>query len=55
MVCEQAFSITNNTITKTQNWLSSEIVRASLCAKSWIDNNIEKQIEDKWFIKKILI
>lgn len=45
VACEQAFSIAGNTITKTRNRLDSETVRASLCAKSWIENNIGEQIE----------
>ncbi|GBC41841.2 zinc finger BED domain-containing protein RICESLEEPER 2-like [Rhizophagus irregularis DAOM 181602=DAOM 197198] len=45
VACEQAFSVAGNTITKTQNRLQPETVRASLCAKNWIDNNIgEKNV-----------
>ena len=55
VACKQAFFIIGNTIIKIWNWLSSKTIRASLYAKSWIDNNIEKQIGDKWFIEKILI
>lgn len=40
VACEQAFSVAGNTITKTQNRLHPETARASLCAKSWIDNGI---------------
>lgn len=40
VACEQAFSVAGNTITKTRNRLHPETARASLCAKSWIDNSI---------------
>ena len=38
-----AFSVAGNTITKTRNRLQPETARASLCAKSWIDNNVGKK------------
>jgi hypothetical protein len=37
---EQAFSIAGNAITKTRNRLLPETVRASLCVKSWMDNDL---------------
>lgn len=40
VACEQAFSVAGNTITKTRNRLHPETARASLCAKSWIENGI---------------
>lgn len=40
VACEQAFSVAGNTITKTRNRLQPETARASLCAKSWIENGI---------------
>ncbi|GET02691.1 zinc finger BED domain-containing protein RICESLEEPER 2-like [Rhizophagus clarus] len=40
VACEQAFSVAGNTITKTRNRLNSEIARATLCAKSWIENGV---------------
>ena len=40
VACEQAFSVAGNTITKTRNRLQLETARASLCAKSWIENGI---------------
>ena len=46
----EAFSVAgkwNNTITKTQNWLYSDIARASLYVKSWIDNGIGEIIGKK--------
>ncbi|EXX56162.1 hypothetical protein RirG_218730 [Rhizophagus irregularis DAOM 197198w] len=47
VVCEQTFSVAGNTITKVQNRLCPETARASLCTKSWIENNIGKQIQLK--------
>jgi hypothetical protein len=45
VACEQAFSVAGNTITKTRNRLQPETARASLCAKSWIENGIgEKNV-----------
>ncbi|CAG8574643.1 23619_t:CDS:2, partial [Cetraspora pellucida] len=41
VACEQAFSVVTNIISKIQNRLYPETSRASLCAKSWIDNEIE--------------
>ncbi|GBB83186.1 hypothetical protein RclHR1_00010068 [Rhizophagus clarus] len=40
MACEQAFSVAGNTITKTRNRLNPETARATLCAKSWIENGV---------------
>ena len=37
---EQAFSVAANTITKTRNRLLPETVRACLCMKSWLTNNL---------------
>ena len=45
VACEQAFSVAGHTITKTRNRLDSKTVRASLCAKSWIENDIGEQEE----------
>jgi hypothetical protein len=39
---EQAFSVAGNTITKTRNRLLPETVRACLCMKSWLSNNLIK-------------
>lgn len=39
-ISKLAFSVAGNTITKTRNRLQPETARASLCAKSWIDNNV---------------
>ena len=39
---EQAFSIAGNAITKTQNCLLPETVRACLCVKSWMDSGLVK-------------
>lgn len=36
--CERCFSIASNTITNKRNRLDPEAVQASLCLKSWIDN-----------------
>ncbi|GBB87003.1 hypothetical protein RclHR1_13460004 [Rhizophagus clarus] len=47
VACEQAFSVAGNTITKVQNRLCPETARASLCTKSWIENNIGEQIRLK--------
>ena len=47
VACEQAFSVAGNTITKTRNRLHSDTARASLCAKSWIDNGIGENIGKK--------
>ncbi|GBB95660.1 hypothetical protein RclHR1_02590005 [Rhizophagus clarus] len=47
VACEQAFSVAGNTITKVRNRLCPETARASLCTKSWIENNIGKQIQLK--------
>ena len=44
VACEQAFSVAANTITKTRNRLDPMTARASLCAKSWIANNIGEKI-----------
>lgn len=41
---EQVFSIAGHTITKTRNRLLPETARASLCTKSWITNNLVKEI-----------
>ena len=40
VACEQAFSVAGNTITKTRNRLNPETARATLCAKSWIENGV---------------
>jgi hypothetical protein len=40
VTCEQAFSVAGNTITKTRNRLNPETARATLCAKSWIENGV---------------
>src|SRR6266480_5221693 len=37
---EQAFSVAGNTITPTRNKLDPETTRATLCLKSWIENEI---------------
>jgi hypothetical protein len=37
VACEQLFSVAANTITKTQNRLDPETVRATLCTKSWLE------------------
>ena len=37
---EQAFSVAGNTITQTRNRLKPETARATLCLKSWIENEI---------------
>jgi len=42
IACEQAFSVTTNTISRTRSLLDPETSRASLCAKSWIENEIVK-------------
>ncbi|GES76567.1 zinc finger BED domain-containing protein RICESLEEPER 2-like [Rhizophagus clarus] len=47
VACEQAFSVAGNTITKVRNCLCPETARASLCTKSWIENNIGEQIRLK--------
>ncbi|GES83434.1 zinc finger BED domain-containing protein RICESLEEPER 2-like [Rhizophagus clarus] len=47
VACEQAFSVAGNTITKVRNRLCLETARASLCTKSWIENNIGEQIRLK--------
>ena len=44
VTCEQAFSVAGNTITKTQNKLHPRTARASLCAKSWIENEIKEKV-----------
>ncbi|GET66936.1 zinc finger BED domain-containing protein RICESLEEPER 2-like [Rhizophagus irregularis DAOM 181602=DAOM 197198] len=44
---EQAFSVAGNTITKVQNRLCPETAKASLCTKSWVENNIGEQIRLK--------
>ncbi|GBC42607.2 zinc finger BED domain-containing protein RICESLEEPER 2-like [Rhizophagus irregularis DAOM 181602=DAOM 197198] len=44
VACEQAFSVAGNIITKVRNRLCSETARASLCTKSWVENNIGEQI-----------
>lgn len=41
---EQAFSVAGHVITKTQNRLLPETARACLCVKSWISNNLLKEI-----------
>lgn len=47
VACEQAFSVAGNTITKVRNRLCPETARASLCTKSWVENNIGEQIRLK--------
>src|SRR5436305_200892 len=37
VVCEQAFSVASNTITRTRNRLQSDTSRALLCSKSWLE------------------
>ena len=37
---EQAFSVAGNTITPTRNKLDPETTRATLCLKSWIENEM---------------
>jgi hypothetical protein len=44
VACEQAFSVAGNTITKTRNRLHPETARASLCVKSWVENNIGEHV-----------
>jgi len=45
LILKLAFSVAGNTITKTRNRLHPETARASLCAKSWIDNSVgEKNV-----------
>ncbi|GET03141.1 zinc finger BED domain-containing protein RICESLEEPER 2-like [Rhizophagus clarus] len=41
---EQVFSIAGHTITKTQNKLLPETARALLYMKSWISNNLVKEM-----------
>lgn len=41
---EQVFSIAGHTITKTRNRLLPETARASLCMKSWLSNNLIKEM-----------
>ena len=36
---EQAFSVASYTITKVRNCLNPETAHASLCLKSWIEQN----------------
>ena len=38
--CEQAFSVAQHTISKIRNRLKPETARASLCLKSWLENEI---------------
>ena len=38
--CEQAFSVASHTLTKIRNRLNPETARASLCLKSWMEQNI---------------
>src|SRR3954452_7468682 len=40
VAAEQAFSVAGNTITQTRNKLEPETARATLCLKSWIENEI---------------
>jgi hypothetical protein len=40
VACEQAFSVAGNTITKTRNRLNPETARATLYAKSRIENGV---------------
>ena len=40
VAAEQAFSVAGNTITPTRNKLDPETTRATLCLKSWIENEI---------------
>lgn len=40
VAAEQAFSVAGNTITPTRNKLDPETTRASLCLKSWIENEM---------------
>ena len=40
MASEQAFSVAGNTITPTRNKLDPETTRATLCLKSWIENEM---------------
>ena len=40
VAAEQAFSVAGNTITPTRNKLGPETTRATLCLKSWIENEI---------------
>lgn len=44
---EQAFSVAGNTITKTRNRLYPETAKACLCLKSWIQNGLLENIENK--------
>ena len=41
---EQAFSVAGYAITKTRNRFLPETTRAYLCVKSWISNNLIKEI-----------
>ena len=43
VVCEQAFSIASNTITRTRNRLHPDTSRALLCSKSWLEKGIGKK------------
>lgn len=40
VAAEQAFSVAGNTITPTRNKLDPETTRATLCLKSWIENEM---------------
>ncbi|GES87776.1 zinc finger BED domain-containing protein RICESLEEPER 2-like [Rhizophagus clarus] len=40
VVCEQAFSVASNTITRTRNRLQPDTSRALLCSKSWLEKGI---------------
>ncbi|CAG8825466.1 1371_t:CDS:2, partial [Gigaspora margarita] len=42
VACEQAFLVATNTISHTQSYLDPETSKASLYAKSWIENEIVK-------------
>ncbi len=39
VLSEQAFSVALHTITKVRNRLNPETARASLCLKSWMEQN----------------
>ena len=43
VLCEQTFSVAGNTITRTRNRLNPETACATLCLKSWLENEIIEQ------------
>jgi len=44
---EQAFSVAGNTITQTRNRLDPETARATLCLKSWLENEIGINLDNE--------